>query len=299
MPIRVCKKCGNTLTLASNYFCSYCGDLLDTPLVTEPSIPGKSVVYFDLSDSYYAGIGKKFGFISKVFPLKYLFILVAVLVVIGGYSLVSTYSSVFKKFVTTKGVATTGCDGDFKCGTFGSDNLPSVIPENVSLYLEGFDFDKFSQLILDFEPSYSYIFEELGNLGVKHFAVFAENTGSTVSWTLVVVSSKYPSNNLINLINNPQGIYIGRLSNFYIVSLRNNVISDMQLVEGGINKGISQNTNYAIAKNGSPEGQFLILSTGNDSGALLDQIQSQSKVPGYIRNLASQFMNKKGNYLVL
>jgi|GEM_PF-1639831 len=304
MPIRVCKKCGNTLTSSSNYFCSSCGDVLDTNACTEPHIPGKSVLYYDINESYYGElskyVGNRFGVISKVFPIKYLVILVVVLFVVGGYGLLSNYSDVFRKFISPSGILNNdSCNGDFKCGSFGSDNITSVIPENVSLYVEGFDFNKFAQLIMDFEPSYSYIFDELSHLDSSHFVVFAETNGNNTTWTLVLASSNSPSNNLISLINNPQGLYIGRLSNFYVISMRNNVIADMQLVEGGINKSISQNTNYAIAKNTYPKGQFLIVSTGSDSENLLNQIQSQDKVPGYLRNIATQFLNKKGNHLVL
>lgn len=302
MPIRVCKKCGNNLTISDNYFCSSCGDVLDAPLIKEPIISGKSVVYYDLNEKYLEFskfFTKKVNPFLKVFPLKYLFVVLFSIFIVGGYNLYIHNSDYIYSVLTGKPLTTSDiCNGDFICGEFGSDNIATLVPHDAAIYIEGFDFNKFSQLLLDFDPSFTYIFDELSAFNPSHFAVFAENIGSDVSWTMLIASSQEPTGNLLNMINNPQSISVGRLGNFYIISTKPSIVGDIQMVEAGLVKNISQNANYIIGKNISPKGQFLIVSSGNSSG-IISQIQSNTRVPGYLKSLATQFLNKKSNYLVL
>jgi len=295
MPARNCPKCGNKLTKTSNYFCGSCGDVLADSLVLKPTIPNISIARFESLSGSYGGHIFKFVFHSKYSPI--IFFVTAVMLVYVSFS---NYSPkiVIENHLPEPAKPASSCQGEFTCGEFGSDRLASVIPESVSLYVEGFDFDKFSQFILDYDSSYSNLINELRYLETKHIALFVEYLGGSYQWTVLLSSSKDPSAPLIGMINNSSKLYIGRMDNLYIISSRGNVLGDLQRTRDGITKALAHNSKYAIATNKHKEGQFLILSVNGDNKTLVDKIKNGDKVPVYIRNVLSQLDLDKDGYLV-
>jgi len=298
MPARTCPKCGNTLIKTNNYFCGYCGEILPQSLTLPPNIPGKHIAHLEVLNisDLISGFRGSFKSVGKVFPLKYLFILLGILSIFGGYTLYSNYS--YLLFPNKIEEAEEVCSGDFLCGTFGVDNITSVVPLNVALYGEGFDFQKFSQFALDYDPSFSAVLDELRSLESQHFAVFVEYVDGVYYWTVVLVSSKEPSVNLVSMINNPQNLYIGRISSFYIVSSRNTILGDMQSAYNGIIKTITHNSSYSIAIGKHSQGELLLLSTDTEGDSVLNRAINSDKTPAYIKGILSQLRSKGGNYIV-
>jgi len=294
MSARICPKCGNKLTKTSNYFCNYCGDILANSLVSKPIVANVNIAHFDLLTDK-----KSFKLFYSIITSKYFALLLFIV------ALFSLYLLFFSKKITetTKPVIQQytdkiGCDGEFICGEFGSDAISTIVPENVALYVEGFDFKKFSQFVLDYDSSYSSLIYELTYLDSKHLALFVENIDGNYYWTFLIESSKDPTGNLINLINNPKNIYIGRMSNFYVVSSRRNILGDLQKSKEGLTKNIGHNNVYTIATNKTKEGQLLILPIGDNGKSIIEKILNNEKAPSYIRTILSKINFEKDTYLI-
>lgn len=294
MSARICPKCFNTLNSNNHYFCGYCGEILPSSLTIKPVIKNMLIANYDvLSQKNFLGRLQKI-LVSKIFIAIFL----VFVFVIGLVSLFFITNTEDKKYVNKVIPEVKECSGELTCGTFGYDQIVSVVPENVILYAEGFDYPKLAQFLLDYDVTYSDLIDDLDYLESKHISMFVEQIEGKFYYTFVLYSNKEPSGKIMELINNSKKIFVGRIDKYYIVSTRNNVLGDMQKVKEGISKNFGQNNLYAITINKNKKAQILIMLINNNGREVIEKILANDKVPVYIRNLIDKLSQSKSNYIV-
>lgn len=297
MSARICTKCGKTLTSSNNYFCGFCGDMLSPSLVQKPEIPNVNIAKYEVLDLN-KGLKYWHSFSNSRFFVPVIFIL-SVLSIVFLFAYLDNQKNIQNVINIKSNVPSNTCSGDYVCGNFGSDSITSIIPENAIFYAEGFDYQKFSQLILDYDIGYTTLISELSHLESKHIALFVENISGVNYWTFIVASTKDPSADLIKLINNSQNVFIGRMTNFYIISSRRNIMGDLQKVKDGLVKNYGQNSKYSIITSNNKNGQLLIMATKESKELFVKKVLSNEKVSGYIKNILNKIDFEKESYLVI
>ncbi len=305
MTQRICPKCGFELKNSNSYFCTNCGSKLDPVLIRVPGIEQKitklgqkSRCYREICIKYLTSFWKN---VTKFLPYKYLLAIIASLALVGLTYTVVSFNSLGRKDVNVaKNTSEHVCDGSFACGAFGQDAITNYVPHDTDVYLEGFDFNKFTELFLEVNPTFTYILTELSKLGISHFVVFGQISGGSTYWTLLAISTNDPTESIMQLFGSSQNnIYLGKIDNIFVLSTKPNVLLDIQLARDRINKNFSLNPKYATAKGKSyATGQAFIITPSNDGKKLLYSFEKR-QLPGSLKTMLEKFIDANNFYLVI
>lgn len=295
MPNRVCSSCKKNLTSYDYYFCSNCGSVLEFSLTSEPVLKDQTFVLY----SQY----NKHSFKNKLPDLLthkiFLFIIFVFSIFLFFFSL--NYRSVKNLQIQNKKISSVNnfCGDLFICGNFLDHNASKYVPLDVELYAESFDFDKLSELLIEYDQEYTELISALKYMQPKHIAMYVKNSSKSLEWAFLLKSDHMPSDRLISYFTNRNNLFFGKIGEYYYISNYSQVYNDLSLVKEQKKESIFKDVTFSYLINKFKQGQILIISKSNNVNPWLSSFLTKKELPFIINQIITNLTLQKQGYLML
>jgi hypothetical protein len=275
MAQRYCPNCQVRLGSYDHFFCTNCG--VEIPkddvqpgqsIIRVITVEEKEVKKLDIKEHFFPAISKAIHILN----LREIVIILILSLVIGipVYYWLSNFSSYIIKPAPTRDVPVppqakslvVDLDEDFKEHIFGSNTVWEYIPYEVSIYVEGHDFEAAGKLYGTFDEGYKEVFEFLTPYVDSHFAAYYKEYSGEGVWTIVV----FPYDNLIDdneffseTLSNFDWLKTKRVDDALVISTLD-VFHEVEESRTKVTKNLSLNPEFAKYKADIPKsGKILFI----------------------------------------
>ncbi len=327
MPNRFCPNCNSKLGSYDFYFCSSCSQKLDIKDVTSPEIiqkittvpiipiPPKAVTKMSLDL-------KKLN-IKKVLIAIGILLIVIVIVVASVYGknvlnafldkpvlkgsgvIVPTKeSSVETKVEQPKEVVTSKkpvclIEELQKCNVFGFSALAEYVPYGADLYVEGFDFQKFSELFTNLFEKNKSLIDFVAAEKFKPFAFFVSKTATATTWGLLIIPEDIQKS---SISTTSKDFFVKKFDSVILISNNKDVLTQSAAYKSKIERSLALNSKYSLLSDKTNvEGTTLLISMTATGKSILEDLNKKvgDISSTFVKDLLTSYFSGKQDYLVL
>ena len=306
---RICPKCNSVLGSFDHYFCSTCGNSLEGDVVqpvtftrtTYFTVPSNSRTEF-LNKAVEVVRGKVEVLLSSknlVMGLSALLLLVLAVGVIYYLVNQSNKEAVPSANPQNKSEFTINLNIPAKSGLFGSDTIAENVPDDVELYIEGFDYDWISSLYLEdgrFKEEFLGIFSRLFS---DHYALFAVREKGRWTWTAVFIPRDMGTiTRELEEVSVP-GAQFKLIGDRFIVSTEEELFEDVEEARSKTDLNLPLTPEYVSSKAKlEKEGKILIIFFNDESKEVLKSKTAEIS-SAKLSDLVEQILKSGYNELVI
>lgn len=300
MPTRICKVCKIELKNNDYYFCSNCGSILEVNQINTPILKDQIIEKIDLTTNnyyldYFLKVINSFYFIIFVFLMS---LGTLIFVFFSGNSSNLNKNYISSNNVNEKNIDT--CSNFLICSTFNKSKISEIVPFDVSLYIEAFDYDTISKYFLQYNNNYSEIVYNLSYLEPTDIVIFTQYINDTEYQTVILNSTKEPNDIIIDMLTKKNsGISFNKLNSYYILSNNPYIMKSIENTLNKINKSVKDTTEYTLAINKNKKGQMLIIDYLSSNDDYFNSLLLDTQVPNKVKEIINNILSSEKNYIVL
>lgn len=323
MPTRICSNCRNYLGSNDYYFCSSCGNALDSNLI-QPLDIVRVTTYVPQETFQSKYLKKAINWVKKIVvekeSQKILFLILSVVAVILYTFLVVAFLNKFPgvgdKLMGTNrkttdvreeasetttprpNVVSISLLKSTNSGTFGSENILSFVPKDADIFVECFCLKESVQSLLETSPHYPLV-KQLEPGLQEHFALFGINTEEGWEGGGVFIPKDVEEVEKIVEEIELEEAYFEIINGKLIVATKEDIIREVEYSSNGETLSLAQSPLFVSATVGLPkEGLGMLLLLTDDGKEMLNFV-GETTVVGGLKTLVEELSKSGYNELII